>query len=83
MTTCDHCRGIHEGCKATCPLCGRGLCHELPTKAEILAACVAIRRTWPPGKLRDQEGWQELEVPMAHQATDHMRRNDGESEARK
>ena len=51
--------------------------------AEIYRQAAELRKHWPASRLRQQEGWQELEVVLAHQVTDHMVRRDGESEARK
>ncbi len=80
---CDTCGRRYARNYKHCPHCHAQRHHYEPSADEIAAACEAIRARWPLSRLRQQEGWQELEVAVARQVTDHMVRRDGESEARK
>ena len=80
MTHCLTCLGIQQGHRDTCPDCGRGLAFHMATKSEITAACDKIRATWPLCKLRQQEGYEEAEIPRVHYEGGHRRRKGGDGD---
>ena len=75
---CDFCLGIQNGVKYECPLCGRKLVHCLPLREDIYSQAAEQRKRWPDIKLRQQEGWQEVEITRASRCGDHMRRREKE-----
>ena len=75
---CDFCCGVQNGVKYACPVCGRTLIHSLPSREDIYAQAAEHRKRWPLVKLRQQEGWQELEITRASRFHDGMRRREKE-----
>lgn len=78
MSICKFCQGVQQGDLHKCPECGRGLVHYLPVVSEVYAAAAAFRDHWPECRIRKCEGYQELEIAVAHRCGDGMRRRETE-----